>query len=765
MKKFTTLFLCTMLLLTMLTIPAVASEIQNVNVTFTIDSVQQKILSVASTGDYVYALLTDGAYSNGTIGRWSSSTNETEILTMGKIAYGGDGFGYDYINTGEQTDEITISYLFTSGNEVYAFDAIRMTVRRLIDANSNAAVSDILYTLDTELPQDWYPSGLFTQDNVLYLDISNSMTGSGAVARIDLASGQTLSVVEETHLERLFPYQDGKLLATWFDPQNPYDSQTGVAFPYELMIYDPVTRETVKVGDTVGEYNDGVVYCKDNDTVYFASGSQLYSFPNMTPPYQRSGYLPVSNVMYAPCMLAGKDLYVCLSNNMLVVRQVDQATEKSLLRVAGSSYEAGHRAFVLNHPEVDLLITEDERNTSFTDLATELVTNNDMPDVITLNTLSNPLDRIYSKGYAADLSGYPELVEMISRIDPALAAPLMQDGKLYAVPIDVYGMGLGYVPQTLELLGMTTDDLPKTYVEFFDFLANYQADYGDDHPDINLFNNMRSKHTMLSYMMNQYVYQQLKDGEDIRFDTPLMQKLLQAYEQINFADFDPSEQYGDEMSESEENGSFYEKDSLFTDTVFYGDPNGFDVKRTDRPLMLSLDDGMQPIADVDITVMIVNAQSTNVDAAALYLTEFLKNCDVETSFTLYPDVSTPIPNPDYEPAVVRLTADIEKINRAIENASADNKAEFEDTLRNLQEDFEANEKRKMEITEDEIAQFHERITPYLYAKPLTPLTDWSGGAAHDVSSLKERYMSKAIDADTFIRELDNMMNMIRLEEQ
>ena len=100
--------------------------------------------------------------------------------------------------------------------------------------------------------------------------------------------------------------------------------------------------------------------------------------------------------------------------------------------------------------------------------------------------------RLIDKGYAADLSGYPELMAVAGRMDARFTESVMRDGKLYGLPVSLYTSGMGVNADTMEKLGLTQDDLPTTWLEFLDFAANFYYDYGEENADVALMDlNMR----------------------------------------------------------------------------------------------------------------------------------------------------------------------------------------------------------------------------------------------------------------------------------
>ena len=99
-------------------------------------------------------------------------------------------------------------------------------------------------------------------------------------------------------------------------------------------------------------------------------------------------------------------------------------------------------------------------------------------------------DNILDKGYYVPIES-EKAKEMVESMHPFVRARMADEsGSLAILPIQVMRKNtLGYDVRAAELLGLTEDDLPKTYAQLFEFIRNFDYDYGDlaiDY-DISLF--------------------------------------------------------------------------------------------------------------------------------------------------------------------------------------------------------------------------------------------------------------------------------------
>lgn len=112
------------------------------------------------------------------------------------------------------------------------------------------------------------------------------------------------------------------------------------------------------------------------------------------------------------------------------------------LTVANEGGTTKHMAVVAEHPELNVTLASNYPQT-MEELTTAMVSGTGSIDVFSLNTDANPVARLIDKGYAADLSGYPELMAVAGRMDARFTESVMRDGKLYGLPVSLYTNGHG----------------------------------------------------------------------------------------------------------------------------------------------------------------------------------------------------------------------------------------------------------------------------------------------------------------------------------
>ena len=363
-------------------------------------------------------------------------------------------------------------------------------------------------------------------------------------------------------------------------------------------------------------------------------------------------------------------------------------------------------------------------------------------------------------------SGEPALVDLANRLYPSYRDVCFRDGKLYLLPVSAYPQSLGYCIEALEALGLTEDDLPKTYPELFDFCAQFSDRFGAEHPEVSLAADLGLRDLLLGLITDQYVAYQMKTTGSITLDTPLLRKLMSGLEALDFSEWDPSETYGDDVwSHSDVVDEFYGSNRLGLFVSCSVSPSEYASRNAySRPLLLSLDDGLEPILPaISARVFFVNPRSARMEQAVQYLTVYLQNLPWETKVAFFEDADDPVPNPYYESSVARVQAYVDDLEKQLAAAAPENRAELEDAIQTMQDNLQEMEKDRYDLSREDIARYRQNAAPYIYVLPQTPLTD--GDTASNFSQLMQQYRQHAIDLDTYLQEAQRRLRLMQMEGQ
>ncbi len=770
MKHLWKHLMCTALCLCLLFSAALAEAV-DINLHVMTDYTDADAWTVRSgqvVGANLY-LLVSNLYSGSNDGqvwleRWSAGMNEPETVLEGLRSY-----------RNESTDATTpvVTRLLADGECLYGFDESSRQVMRLVDGAGSAAVQPLctLEAVEEEPSEDGiyygsYVNSMFVQDGEVVRLTENYGEGESSllVERYALDTGKLIAQqgVDST-LRALCAYKDGKYLALVQPVPGPEDMEAPMT---QIAVYDPATGGTTPVATLNGSYLNNVTYDPQSDTAYYCGDATIYAVPLATGESRVSAYLPVN-------AWSGSDTtFAAISGGMIVYANGDGTYVRRLdapelaagaLTVANEGGTTKHMAVVAEHPELNVTLASEYPQT-MEELTTAMVSGTGSMDVLCLTTSYNPVERLIDKGYAADLSGYPELMAVAGRMDPRFTQSVMRDGKLYALPVALSTNTLGVNAEAMEKLGLTESDLPATWLEFLDFAANYYYDYGEENADVALMD-LNMRRPLFQMIRDQYVAAQLRDTGSVSFDTPLFRKLMQALEAIDFTELDPYEVKGDKIWEGNDANEFYEKQQLFT-RYSEASPRAMDQSgygRSNQPLILRLDSETEPVLPVIMTVMIVNPRSTRMDQAAAYLTAYAGHYDAETeNIMFFPDQNDPVPNSYYEVQKQSYEESLRDVDSRIEKADESEKASLRETREQIQGYLDELENQRMSVTEEMIQAYREQVAPYLYVTPQTPLTNPE--SSNELDTLTSQYLDHAIDLDTYIREMNQRVRMMMLED-
>ena len=385
-----------------------------------------------------------------------------------------------------------------------------------------------------------------------------------------------------------------------------------------------------------------------------------------------------------------------------------------------------------------------------------MVSGQNAVDVLRLDSDYSPLSRLIDKGYALDLSPYPELMQIAQTMDPKVTAPCMRDGKLYAMPVDLYSSLIGYNKAALTTLGLTKDDLPTNAMQLLDFVANWQADYGEEHPDMMVTDNGGVADGILNWLMQNYIAYEVGQGETISFDTDLFHKLMEKFDSIDFSELNVE---GEDQDEE-----FWSRTSLFSLYTSASYPGQYNSDYTF--LLLPMDEGLEPVAPTTVQYMIINPRTTHLDQAVQYLSVYAQNLDPESSaITLFPDNNEPLVNKSYESDLESWKKTLADDQAALAKISPEGKAGLEEDISYFQKMIGNAESYRFTVSAEQIATYREQVAPYIVITGQTPLNVWDSTGQNEFYVLQSQYLQGAMPVDQFIKEIDKRMRMIQLEDQ
>lgn len=308
-----------------------------------------------------------------------------------------------------------------------------------------------------------------------------------------------------------------------------------------------------------------------------------------------------------------------------------------------------------------------------------------------------------------------------------------------------------------ESLGLTEDDLPTSLPELYDFAANWVWDYGEEHPEISLFDlGSYSSQLLYSLLLNDYIAYMQKQGGELVFDTPVFRRLMEGFSAIDFEEI---------LSvQDQDEDTYWTPNALFSTSMSVG-YLGYQDERF-QPLYLSLEEGGEPFIGMNLNVMTINPRTKRMDQALLYVSEYLDNLDkTSANIVLFPDHNDPVENDYYQSNLEDMQESLAKMQESLENASEENRAEIEQQIQWQEESIADWENYRYSVTAEQIADYRENVAPLIYVIRQNVFLNADTSATSEINKLLMQYIEGAVNLDSLVRELDQRVRLMQLEDQ
>ncbi|MEG1360188.1 MAG: ABC transporter substrate-binding protein [Clostridia bacterium] len=733
----------------------------------TAESDESKVItSVTAAGDTLYLLMMDGQV-------FSRPASKDERTALGKVR---NTQGETNAENLKDSTEASFDKLFTMEGKPYGLCTATGEAYALLDDQGLfAPVKREGAKLDTKawiIPDEQYPesmslSSFFYQAGYLYYTAASFSQGYQMLAgRISMETGEHKAFACK-NISQLIPYEGEKVLAFLYDASAMYSGAVtaeALANAGQYGIFDPAADAVTEPVDlkTNSQYGGFGLsgFCYGNGSLFYKDGSKIIGIDMATGETRNAAYtgggLYDSIGAGGGTVLYASGYYVTLRNNEMVVYELDSPTlANGALRIFGEFGTETHKTFTQNHPEIPVEVSGQLTN-SLEKLTQSMVSENDSYDVLLLILSYMPVDQLIKKGYCSDLSAYPDLVERVNQMYPEYKNAVMADGKLYGVPVDTIGTTFGVNIALWKDLGLTEEELPKTFAELFDFAANWAADYGEDHSDIPLFDYMQADMMLFTLMLNQYMAYTQKKGENLRFDTEVFRKLLDSYKAIDFEELKS-------VSGSDKN-AYFVQNSLFSVSMAVGQYTYRDENM--KPLYLSVKEGEEPFVTSNMSLLIINPKTKRMNDAVLYVQNYLDNLPkAGANMMLFPEHNDPVEDPNYTQKKEELEKALADAKGRLEKADAENKASIKEEITGLEEGIKYVEAHRYALTAENIANFREEVAPKMFVQSQNVLMSADETAMGEMNKLLLQYIGGTIDSNKMVQEMDNKMKLMELENQ
>lgn len=609
-----------------------------------------------------------------------------------------------------------------------------------------------------------YPNGLSNPQirggklvGSTYLD-----SGDRAIAVLDVEDGSCtlidLQPDDECYLNGWSFYQDGSVLLNY----GHYTEETSESVLHTLNLE---TEEEAPLCTVTGKSIYSMVYDEAKDTLYFACNGELCRMKGADASTIESiSALAVNNGDGQPTFLTDDGRYLTGDYQTVVLRGTDPSQRAEISLTVYSSYNSyvqnAAYTFGNTHSNVEVVMA-----TSYEDVVQAMMNQSDAVDIYVLSVSDPGYAALLERGYLADLSSSDKISKFVNSVYPGLQDVLIRDGKVVALPVELYTSCMSYSPKAAEALGVT--ELPTSWLELFRFLAEDAPALLESHegynilPTYNTAEDMRNQ--LFTQMFQDYMLYLEKEDVEFAFDTDLMHSLLDAFEKIDFTKLGLMEDYDDDDSVS------YSSDDDKTLFSTWGtvDCQMYNMTSTSTlPLMLSLGTEDSPRLRAEMSVAFVNPYSKNQEAAIEYLETTVDGMEQTFIIDLCPDQNEPVLNAYYEQNIQSMKEYKDSLEQQIaECTDEDEKAALQEQLESQQQYIEDYTKNNAyDASEESIAKYRE-YGDKLRAAEYFGVDIYSESDKDSMYSQMTQYLQGAIDANTMLQKLDKTVKMMILEKQ
>lgn len=609
-----------------------------------------------------------------------------------------------------------------------------------------------------------YPNGLTNPQirggklvGSIYLD-----SGDRAIAVLDVEDGSCtlidLQPDDECYLNSWCFYQDGSVLLNY----GHYTNETSESVLHTLNLE---TEEEAPLCTVTGKYIYSMVYDEAKDTLYFACNGELCRMKGADASTIESiSALAVNNGDGQPTFLTDDGRYLTGDYQTVVLRGTDPSQRAEISLTVYSSYNSyvqnAAYTFGNTHSNVEVVMA-----TSYEDVVQAMMNQSDAVDIYVLSVSDPGYAALLERGYLADLSSSDKITNFVNSVYPGLQDVLIRDGKVVALPVELYTSCMSYSPKAAEALGVT--ELPTSWLELFRFLAEDAPALLESHegynilPTYNTAEDMRNQ--LFTQMFQDYMLYLEKEDVEFAFDTDLMHSLLDAFEKIDFTKLGLMEDYDDDDSVS------YSSDDDKTLFSTWGtvDCGVYNMTSTSTlPLMLSLGTEDSPRLRAEMSVAFVNPYSKNQEAAIEYLETTVDGMEQTFIIDLCPDQNEPALNAYYEQNIQSMKEYKDSLEQQIaECTDEDEKAALQEQLESQQQYIDEYTKNNAyDASEESIAKYRE-YGDKLRAAEYFGVDIYSESDKDSMYSQMTQYLQGAIDANTMLQKLDKTVKMMILEKQ
>lgn len=611
-------------------------------------------------------------------------------------------------------------------------------------------------------------SAIHEAEGTLYALVRTDMENWDAPQELwalDLKSGTHTVVQTEYPVKGFCPYKPGALLC-WTQPEygTMGTDANEDAYYARMFVLDIATGKAVSEPVVVSKQTwggiGGPVYSAERDMIYYGEQNKLTRRQSLESEPEVISYFTRDMQNVWGTGMLGPDHVFFRTYEGTYIRNIDEVSETGApLRIANEYMSEVASAFMKANPDIPLEFVEVDSLYGATadEIAQKIGSGEADVDIYTLYD-GDVLRKLMEKGYVYDLSGSEKLKAAYERMYAPIREALMVDGKYVAFPRYVYPDLWMYNAEQFEKLGLT---FPETYSELLDLYTRWDEQIKVENPKVNIFQpyNMNSESdTKLQFFymaLYQYINEFSVEGEPIKFNTPEFLEVMQKIEALP----------GEMNNENSMQSYVYEYDEesiVLIEQYFqfevYGGNGGADVPIYAPRISATT----EPTAGISLSLYFVNPNSENTEAAIKYLEYMAENGEHSMMLSIYSDFNEPYKDPWADQNLKDAEEQLENAKK-MEVTEAEQR-EKDERIKDAEQWVERAKQDLWRIPAERIELYREFADKGVSVTKSTSLFG-RGTASKEITDLLQRYMDGQMDLNQMVRELDQKMQMIFLEQQ